>query len=179
MTINARAAFVVLALGLLGCSPHDGLDRALRSSNHEEISDLRILMSKHGVPYKNTDAEKGMEGFAYRSVDQPRMASLRQKLNRQTSVKFKETEAREYMQKLLTDMNYDFIVSEKPDGTWIKWFPESEQQDKDVSMRVVQHVFDLQAKRASADCPPSATPSNSTLVADARQERPRAAQCGR
>jgi hypothetical protein len=31
-------------------------------------------------------------------------------------------------------------------GVWIKWFPESEQQDKDVSMRVVQHMFDLQAK---------------------------------
>lgn len=76
-------------------------------------------------------------------------------------------------------MNHDFIISEKPDGTWIKWFPESEQQDKDVSMKVVQHVFDLQAKRASADCKLSVAPSNSTLVADARQEQPRAAQCKR
>lgn len=183
MTINARAAFVVLVLvlvlGVLGCSPHDGFDRALSSSNHEEISDLRILMTKHGVPHKNTDPEKGMEGFAYRSADQQRFESLRQKLNRQISVKFKEPEARDYLQKLLTEMNHDFIISEKPDSTWIKWFPESEQQEKDVSMKVVQHVFDLQAKRASVDCKPSAVPSNSTLVADARQERPRAAQCGR
>jgi len=37
-----------------------------------------------------------MEGFSYRSVDEPRMASLRQKLNRQTLVKYKEPEAREY-----------------------------------------------------------------------------------
>ena len=160
MTINARAIFVVLVLGVLGCSPHDEFDRALRSSNHEEISDLRILMTKHGVPHKNPDPEKGMEGFAYRSVDQQRFESLRQKLNRQTSVKFKEPEARDYLQKLLTEMNHDFIISEKPDGTWIKWFPESEQQEKDVSMKVVQHVFDLQAKRASADCKPSAAPSN-------------------
>jgi hypothetical protein len=178
MTINARAVFVVLVLGVVGCSPHDGFNRALRSSNHEEISDLRILMTKHGVPHKNTDPEKGMEGFAYRSVDQQRLESLRQKLNSQTSVKFKEPEARAYLQKLLTEMNHDFIVSEKPDGTWIKWFPESEQQDKDVSMKVVRHVFDLQAKRTSADCKPSAAPSNSTLAADARQERPRA-KCGR
>ena len=179
MTINARAAPVILALGLFGCSPHDGFDRALRSSNHEEIQDLRTLMTKHGVPYTNTEPEKGMEGFTYRSVDQQRFESLRQKLNRQTVVKFKEPEARDYLQKLLMEMNHDFVVSEKPDGTWIKWFPESEQQDKDVSMKVVQHVFDLQAKRASADCQPSAAPSNSTLVADARQERPRTAQCGR
>lgn len=147
MTINARAAVVVLAFAVLGCSPHDGLDRALRSSNHEEIGDLRTLMTKHGVPYKNTAPEKGMEGFAYRSIDQERFESLRQKLNRQTSVKLKEPEARDYLQKLLTELNHDFIISEKPDGIWIKWFPESEQQQKDVSMKVVQHMFDLQANR--------------------------------
>lgn len=179
MTNNARALLVILALGVFGCSPHDGFDRALRSSNQEEIQDLRILMTKHGIPYKNTEPEKGMKGFAYRSVDQQRFDSLRQKLKRQTAVKFKEPEARDYLQKLLTEMHHDFIVSEKPDGTWIKWFPESELQDKDISMQVVQHVFDLQAKRASADCQSSAAPSNSTLVADARQERARAAQCGR
>jgi hypothetical protein len=179
VTINARAIVVGLVLGAFGCSPHDGFDRALHSSNHEEISDLRILMAKHAVPHKDTDPQNGMEGFAYRSADRQRFEALRKKLNRQTSVKFKELEARDYLQKLLTEMNHDFIISEKPDGTWIKWFPESEQQDNDVSMKVVQHIFDLQAKRASADCKPSAAPSNSTLVADARQERPRAAQCGR
>lgn len=179
MAINARAIVVGLVLGALGCSPQDGFDRALRSSNHEEIGDLRILMAKHGVPHKNTEPRNGMEGFAYRSADQQRFEALRQKLNRQTSMKFKEPEARDYLQKLLTEMNHDFIISEKSDGIWIKWFPDSEQQDKDVSMKVVQHVFDLQAKRASADCKPSTAPSNSTLVADARQEQPRAAQCGR
>ena len=171
---------MILAVGLLwGCSPRDGFDRALRSSNLEEISDLRILMTKHSVPYQNTESENGMEGFSYRSVDEPRMASLRQKLNRQTSVKYKEPEAREYLQKLLSEMNHDFIVAEKPDGIWIKWFPESEQQNRDISVKVVQHVFDLQAARASADCQSSSALSNSTLVADARQNQPRAAQCGR
>jgi hypothetical protein len=179
MAINARAVFVILAWGLFGCSPQDGFDRGLRSSNLEEISDLRTLMTKHGVPYQNTEPETGMEGFSYRSADEPRMALLRKKLDRQTLVKYKEPEAREYMQKLLAEMNHDFIVSEKPDGIWIKWFPESEQQEKGVSMKVVQHVFDLQAKRASADCQSSSAPSNSTLVADARQNQPRAAQCGR
>lgn len=164
MTISARAAFVVLVLVLevLGCSPHDGFDRTLSSSNQEEISDLRILMTKHGVPHKNTDPGKGMDGFAYSSDNQQRFEFLRQKLNRQTSVKFTEPEARDYLQKLLTEMNHDFIVSEKPDGTWIKWFPESQQQEKDVSMKVVQHVFDLQAKRAS-DCTPSTATSKDAL----------------
>jgi hypothetical protein len=143
------------------------------------MSDLRLLLGKHGIPYRNADPRKGMESLAYRSADESRVALLRRKLDRQTSVKFKEREARDYLQKLLTEMNHDFIVSEKPDGTWIKWFPESEQQDKDVSMSVVRHMFDLQAKRAAADCPPSAPPSTGSLSPGARQEQPRAAQCGR
>lgn len=151
MTTIAQSIFVVLVLGVLGCSPHDEFDRALLSSNHEEISDLRILMAKHGVPYKDTAPENGKEGLSYRSVDRQRFESLRQKLNRQTLVKYKEPEAREYLQKLLTEMNHDFMITEKPDGIWIKWFPESQQQEKDVSVKVVQHLFDLQAKRASAD----------------------------
>jgi hypothetical protein len=180
MTRIARTALVAIALGLLGCSPHDGFDRAYGSSNPEQMSDLRLLLSKHGIPYRDTDPRSGMERFAYRSADESRVALLRRKLDRQTSVKFKEPEAREYLQRLLTEMNHDFIVSEKPDGIWIKWFPESEQQDQNVSMQVVQYMFDLQAKRASADCPPAAAaPSNSTLVPDARQKQPRAAQCGR
>jgi hypothetical protein len=132
-------------LGLLGCSPPDGFDRALRSSNHEEISALRILMTKHGLPHKNTDPEKDMEGFAYRSVDQQRFESLRQKLIRQTSVRFEEPEAGDYLQKLLTEMNHDFIISEKPDGIWIKWFPESEQQNKDVSTIPSKTKYDVGA----------------------------------
>jgi hypothetical protein len=178
MTINARAVLVVLAVGIFGCSAPDSFDRALRSSNVEEISDLRILMTKHGITYEDAVPENGMEGFSYRSADEPRIGLLRQKLNRQIAVKYKEPEAREYMQKLLTEMNHDFIVSERSDGIWIKWFPESDQ-DKEISMKVVQHVFAMQAKRGAADCQQSLAPSNSALEADARQNAPRAAQCGR
>ena len=96
-----------------------------------------------------------MEGFTYRSIDQDRFESLRQKLKRQTSVKFKESEARDYLQKILTERNHDFIISKKPDGVWIKWFPESEQQGTDVNMEVVQHFFDQQAKNQDVDCQPS------------------------
>jgi len=179
MTATIRAVFTLLVLVPIACFAQVAFDRTVRSSNVEELSDLRALMTKHGIRYRNTDLERGMEGFSYGSVDESRMASLRKKLDRQTLVKHKEPEAREYMQKLLTEMNHDFIVSSKSDGIWIKWFPESKEQSDEVSMKVVKHMFDLQAARANQDCGPSSAPSNSTLVADARQERPRAAQCGR
>jgi hypothetical protein len=179
MTRIARTALVAIAVGLLSCSPRDAFDRAYGSSNPEQMSDLGFLLDKHGIPYRKADSGNGMQRFAYRSGDESRVALLRRKLDRQTSVKFKEPEAREHLQKLLTEMKHDFIVSEKPDGIWIKWFPESEQQDKDVSMKVVQHMFDLQDKRAPAGCPPALTPSNNTSAPDAPQQPPRAAQCGR
>lgn len=72
MTIFAQTIFVVLVLGVPGCSPHEEFDRALLSSNNEEISDLKILVTKHAVPHKDTAPENGKEGLSYRSVDQQR-----------------------------------------------------------------------------------------------------------
>jgi hypothetical protein len=43
-----------------------------------------------------------------------------------------------------------FIVSERPDGIWIKWFPESEQQDRDVSMSEVRNLRDREPILAQA-----------------------------
>lgn len=178
MRIAARTLCAALTLGLFSCSSPDEFDRGLRSSNLERISDFRTLMTKHGIPHRNTAPENGMEGFFYRSADEPRMQLLRDKLDRQTSVKFEEPEAQAYIQELLTEKNYDFIVTEKKDGTWIKWFPESENQETKMNMRVVEYIFDIQAKRSANDCEASPVSSNSTLLSDARQE-PRAEKCKR
>lgn len=171
-------AVLILALGVLGCSPDDGFNRSMGSTDAEQIGDLRVLMTKHGIDYRETEPEGSMIGITYRKVDETRVAELRAKLGRQTAVKYREAQAREYLKQLLTQMKHDFIVSDKSDGTWIKWFPESEQQEKDISMKVVQHIFDLQAERMAKECASSVSaPSNSTLEGDARQERPRAPQC--
>lgn len=159
-------AVVILALGVLGCSPKDGFNRAMFSTDAEHISDLRTLMAKHGIAYRDSEPEGSMVGFAYRGADELRVGKLKAKMGRQTAVKYKEAEAREYLQHLLTEMKHDFIVSEKTDGIWIKWFPDSEQQEKDVSMKVVQYLFDLQAEHQAKECTPlvSACPNLNSVA---------------
>jgi hypothetical protein len=178
MAIAARTLCAALALGLLSCSPAGEFDKGLRSTNLERVGDFRTLMTKHGIPHRNTAPENGMEGFFYRSADEPRIDLLREKLDRQTSVKYEEPEARAYLQRLLTEMSHDFIVTDKSDGTWIKWFPESENQQNEIEMKVVEYIFELKAEQAAGDCEPSSVSSNHTLLSDARQE-PRAAKCKR
>jgi hypothetical protein len=174
------ATALLLVLGLLGCAPENGFNRSFRSTNAEQIDDLRVLMTRHGIVHRDTEWDGRMQGVSYRTVDEPRVAELRGKLDRQVEVRFKEPEARDYLQNLLTQMKHDFIVSEKSDGTWIKWFPESAEQQSDVSMKVVQYMFDLQAKRLPTDCAPLASaPSNRILESDVRQPRARASRCGR
>src|SRR5262245_30950924 len=130
-----RAVLAVLALVSVACLAQDGFDRAFRSSNFEEVSDLRTLMGRHSIRYRNAEQERSRDGFFYRSADERRMLALREKLDRQTLVKYKEPEARDYMQMLLAEMNLEFIVTERADGLWIKWFPESKQQSDEVEMR--------------------------------------------
>jgi hypothetical protein len=179
MTNRCTTAVLLFALGVLGCSPHDGFDRGVYSSNHEEIRDLQTLLGAHGIPCRHTDPDKGMDGLLFRSHDESRVALLRQKLDRQVSVKFKSPEAQAYLQKVLTEMNHDFILSQRSDGTWIKWFPESGRQRDDVDMQVVQHQIALEAKRAAQDCKPSSKPSSPPSVSGARTNESRAKQCGR
>ena len=175
-----HATALVLVLVLFGCSPEDGFNRSIRSSNAEQIGDLRVLLERNGIAYLDAEPDGRTVGLTYRKVDERRVAELRTKLDRQTAVRYKEPEARAYLLGLLAQMKHDFIISDQSDGTWIKWFPESEQQEKEVSMKVVQHIFDLQAERLAKDCTSLASaPSDSTLERDTRQERPRSPQCGR
>lgn len=151
-TLAARAAALTLVVSLLGCTPPDGFDRGFSSTSSEYVADLRSLMDKHAIPYRNTSSEEGQHGFQFHRADEARVALLRQMLDRHASVKYNEPEARAHLQELLTGMKQDFIVSEKADGIWIKWFPQTPQQFDAVSTKVTQHMADLQAARASSRC---------------------------
>ena len=175
--MRQHVLLLLLAVAVSGCVPSPEFDRSLHSSNSDKIQDLRVLMTRHGIPHRDT--EKG--GISWRSKDEAQVASLREKLNKGTSVKYADAEARSYLVKLLQDAGDDYIVREKSDGTWIMWFPKSLSDADALQMKVAKHLFDLRAGKSSEACPPvtGTAPSNSTLVTDARQEQPRAAQCGR
>jgi hypothetical protein len=167
---------VILTAGVASCLPAPEFDRALHSTDSERIQDLRALMTRHGIPYRDT--ERG--GLSWRSKDEAQVANLRNQLDKSTSVKYNDPEARKHLVKLLADAKQDYIVKERPDGTWIMWFPKSNAEADELQMKVAQHLFETQRGKSSGECPPnSAAPSNSTLETDARQVQPRAAQCGR
>lgn len=142
----------VAFLTLQACVPAGGHDRNVMSTDAEYIADLRALLAKQGVPHENTADKAGMEGIAYSSSDEPQVVAARDRHKRRIAVKHHEAEAREYLVTLLSNMGHHFVVMEKPDGVWIKWFPESEEQRKEVDAKVLQHMVGLQSAQVSASC---------------------------
>jgi len=147
------AAILLAALSAIACAPApDDYSSVMRSTSRESISDLLALMDKHGLPHRKAEPRDGMEGFAYRTRDRASVDSFQKKLGRQTALRYSEVEARDYLLKLLAEMNHDFIVSERSDGIWIKWFPDSDQQNMDVQRLVVEHIRALHAASGDVGC---------------------------
>jgi len=86
----------------------------------------------------------------YKSEDQVAVKEIHEiiknKQSRATSVKYEEAEAREYLKSLLDSQGIEYKEEKGVGGIWIKWYPESKEQEKEIEMKVVQYIFDLKAK---------------------------------
>lgn len=148
-------AMVLTAGALVGCTPSpDDYGVTQWSSSAEHLSDLRTLMDKHGIAHRAAEPRDGMEGVSYQIRNRDRVESLREKLKHQTALRVNEPGVRDYMINLLSEQNLDYIVMHRADGTWIKWFPESNEQSNYVRDSVILRQFALNAAQSSSECKP-------------------------
>ncbi|HEX7892480.1 MAG TPA: hypothetical protein VF522_24220 [Ramlibacter sp.] len=158
------ASFVALVLalsGLAGCMRGDDREKSFYSTDAEYVQDLRTLMTRRGLQHQDAPPHDGMVGLAYLRADDAKVDAIQLTLSRQVMTKHKDPEATEHLQRVLAAMGQDFIAVQQDDGTWIKWYPESERQMKEVDTKVARFLSDLHAARRQAQgCPPadSATP---------------------
>jgi hypothetical protein len=110
-------------------------------------------MDKHGIAHRAAEPRDGMEGVSYQIRNRDRVESLREKLKHQTALRVNEPDVRDYMIKLLSERNLDYIELQRADGTWIKWFPESNEQSNYIRDSVILRQLALNAAQSSRECP--------------------------
>ena len=133
----------VILLALVACSPEYG--KGFRSSDIEYMDLFLAQLEKEAIPHNI-----GSDGMIlYKLTDETKVQEIHKKVKARlalvSSLKFEEAEAREYLKALLEEKDLKYSVEERDDGIWIKWYPESKEQEAEVQMAVVQHVFDLKA----------------------------------
>lgn len=154
------AAFVALLVLLLsavaGCMRVDDREKSFYSTDAEYVQDLRTLMARRGLQFREPPPRQGMAGVTYQRADDARVNAIQLMLSRQVMTKHMDPEATDYLQRVLAGMGQDFIAVQQDDGTWIKWYPESDRQMKDVDQQVARFVSDLHtARRQARGCPPA------------------------
>ena len=133
----------IILLALFACSPEYG--KGFRSSDAEYMDLFLAQLEKDAIPHKID--HNGM--VLYKSADEKKIEEIHEKVKARlalvSSLKFEEEEAREYLRSLLEKKGIGYTVEERNDGIWIKWYPESKEQENEVQMAVVQHILDLKA----------------------------------
>jgi hypothetical protein len=155
---SPSAAFVALLLLLLsalaGCMRGDDREKSFYSTDAEYVQDLRALMARRGLQHHDAPPRDGMAGVAYLRTDEPQVSAIQLMLSRQVLTKHKDPEATDYLQRVLAGMGQEFLVAKQEDGLWVKWFPESDRQMKEVDRQVARFVSDLHtARRQAQGCP--------------------------
>lgn len=150
------ALLVLMLSALAGCMRVDDREKSFYSTDTEYVQDLRTLMARRGLQLHEPPPHKGMAGIAYLRADDAKVNAIHLMLSRQVMTKHKDPEATDYLQRVLAGMGQDFIAVQQEDGTWIKWYPESDRQMKEVDRQVARFVSDLHAARRQAQGCPSA-----------------------
>ena len=133
-------ATLSITLLLVACTSEDV--QGFRSSDKQYMEELVFLLQKAGVPYQ--EYQDG--SIRYKSTDEDAVRKIRERITNAVSVRYEEEEAREYLKSLLSEGNREFREELKDGQVWIRWYPETEGQEKEIEMKVVQYVFDRKGK---------------------------------
>ena len=137
------AAAIILSIAIAACSAEYG--KGFRSTDAEYMRLFVAQLQRDGISYKESDDG----AVLYRSSDENAVKlvhdQVKRRLSLAISVKYEEVEAREYLSSLLKAKGLSYTEEGKEDGVWIKWYPESKKQQKDVEMEVVQYILSLKA----------------------------------
>lgn len=156
LSASLVALSFVLAFALAGCMRAESREKSFYSTDGEYLQDLRTLMARRGLQFHEAVSDRGMAGISYQRADDAAVIALQHLLARQVMTKHRDPEATEHLQRVLSAMGQEFLVAKQEDGIWIKWYPESDRQMKEVDRQVARFVSDLHAARRQAqDCPPA------------------------
>jgi len=136
-----KSVYLFLFCSLVGCGfSTDG--GGFRTSDKQYTELLYAELNKNNVMYTIDQ-----EGYIY--YDEPAkkgflkaQAHVERYLYDSVNHKVESTKHKEYFISLLEQNNQEYYVLTKDDGIWIKWFPESEEQEREYTLQVVNYIFD-------------------------------------
>ena len=112
-----------------------------RTTEKDYTELLYLELDKNNIPYTVTQDgyilydEPAKKGFL------KAQAFVEHYLYDGVSHKMKTLKEQDYFTSLLQSKNLEHYILNKDDGVWVKWFPENEEQERELMLQVVNFSF--------------------------------------
>ncbi len=132
---------IILLLIACGAEYNNGFN----ASDKEYMQKFLTHIKKSGIGFQ--EDQDGM--LRYNSKDENTVSDIHKliklKQSNKTSVQYDEPEAGRYFKSILDKNDIQYIEEIKDGNIWITWYPDNENQKKEIQMQVVQYMFDFKA----------------------------------
>jgi len=126
-----------ILLVTVACSGAGEFDRRTSSADENYVSELAGALDAAGVDFRAPRDGS----IAYRSRDEDTLRSIEERLKKDiaagTYVKLESEEHKKQFISLLNAGRKRYRVERRPDGEWIRWYPSSDEEAREVTVRAL------------------------------------------
>ena len=132
-----------IILLLIACSVE--YNNGFNASDKEYMQKFLTHIKKSGIAFQ--EDQDGM--LRYNAKDENTVSDIHKliklKQSNKTSVQYDEPDAGQYFKSILDKNDIQYIEEIKDGSFWITWYPDNENQKKEIQIQVVQYMFEFKA----------------------------------
>jgi hypothetical protein len=134
-----------IILVTVACSGAGEFDRRMSSTDDNYMSELAGELDAAGVEFR----ARRDGSIAYRSRDEHTFRSIEERLKKDiaagTYAKFESEEQKKQFIALLDASHKRYRVERKPDREWIRWYPSSDEEAREMTARALENWIAVRA----------------------------------
>jgi len=137
-----RTIIIVLTLGLVlivGCTGSG--ERGFKSDRPEFMQQLRVALSQSGIPFRE-DAGYIFYDKEYKKAFDEVLIKVNESVSGGVSVRYEDAASRQYHKQLLREQGIKYLIEYKDGDEWIRWYPESDEQQAAIELKVAEKNFE-------------------------------------
>ena len=129
-----------IVLATVACSGGGEFDRRMISSDENYMSEVAGELDAAGVDFRA--ARDG--AIVYRSRDEEAFKAIEERVKKDiAAATYAKLESKEHKQQfvaLLDAGRKRYRVERRPDGVWIRWYPSSDEEAREVTARASEGI---------------------------------------
>lgn len=146
-------------------------ERGFKSSSPDTMRELRTSLKREDIPFREDGDGFLMYQTKHEETVNRLLVEVEKAISGGVAERYDDQESRDYLKSLLESKGMPYRVETGNDGEWIRWYPQSEARQKEITMSVVKnsHRLNVQRQISEAPCNEEKPPSNKLLNKDAGQ----------